>query len=565
MSDQFFPNQSAYVQEQEARLRKIAAVLPEPERLVLYEIFSACTPGLTKTTFRVEENYVVALQAGREITFPRPVPLIKLSHIVYGYEEWLQRKYCLPGFVEVQPGDVVVDCGAYVSGFSLSASRIASQLHAFEPDRENANCSRRNLSDAANAKLNECGLYDHSDEMTLNVSANSVEHSLLLPDDGTVIERRSIRVVSLADYARANNIDRYDFVKIEAEGVELEVFAGLADMRPRKVAIDVSPERNGESPADEFRMRLESLGYEVRQRGLVMFAHLRDPSRTLTNADGSRPRSTISRIFDALRRPTQKAKDLSDENAARNASVPTVPKIIYSLWLQGLEDAPELVRLNFERWGRLNPHYRLEILDRAAVLRLLAGTQIKPDTLTHQALSDVVRLRLLHETGGIWVDATVLPTQPLDDWLPAMMTESGFFAFEKPAPDRPISSWFLAATPANSMVKAWWQKISEFWSSTREAVEGIPEDPIAAVTTTATFPYFWFHYLFQLLVERDAHFAASWAACAKFSADAPHAMQMRFAAQLELERDEVVELAAAAPLHKLNWRAPYPLETLAAL
>ena len=47
---------------------------------------------------------------------------------------------------------------------------------------------------------------------------------------------------------------------------------GNQDLRPRKLAIDVSPERNGESPADEFRERLMPLGYEIRQRRHVMFA-----------------------------------------------------------------------------------------------------------------------------------------------------------------------------------------------------------------------------------------------------------------------------------------------------
>jgi len=39
-----------------------------------------------------------------------------------------------------------------------------------------------------------------------------------------------------------------------------------------------------------------------------------------------------------------------------------------------------------------------------------------------------VRILLLHEFGGIWVDATLLCNRPLDEWLPSTMTE-GFFAF----------------------------------------------------------------------------------------------------------------------------------------
>src|SRR5262249_30258863 len=150
----------------------------------------ACVPSFAATTYRVEGELVIACQGDREIAFPRPVPMIKLCLIMFGYEEWLRRKYCLPGFVEVQAGDTVVDCGAYVGGFSMSAAKVAREVHVFEPDRTNALCADRNLSGFDNVHVNLCGLYDRSDEMVLNISASSVEHSLLRPDDDVIVEER---------------------------------------------------------------------------------------------------------------------------------------------------------------------------------------------------------------------------------------------------------------------------------------------------------------------------------------------------------------------------------------
>jgi len=275
MTDTFFPNQPSRLLEQERRFRKIAEGLPESERYSLYSVLSACVDSFAATEFHLEPDMAVASQAGREIAFPRPIPMVKLAILAFGYEEWLARKYALPGFVEVERGDVVVDCGAYVGGFSLAAAGQARRLFAFEPDKDNAACARRNLAGHQNAEVVEAGLYDRSDELILNRSANSVEHSLLRPDDGSIVERRKIPVVSLADFARSRRIEAFDFVKIEAEGVELEVFDGLEDMRPRKLAIDVSPERDGQSPAAQFRARLEPMGYEVHQRKQVMFARMR--------------------------------------------------------------------------------------------------------------------------------------------------------------------------------------------------------------------------------------------------------------------------------------------------
>ena len=265
MTEPFFPNQPRAAIELELRLAAETMPLPESKRLALYGIFSWCLPSFAPTTFRTDGTMVIATQRDREIAFPSPVPRVKLSHIVFGYEQWLQRKYCLPGFVEVEAGDVVVDCGAYVGGFSISAAKIAAHVHAFEPDRDNFACLRRNFAHVENVSLNEVGLFSQSRRMNLNISPSSVEHSLLRPDDGQVIEVREIDVVTLKDYADRSGVTEFDFVKIEAEGVELEAFEGIDDLRPRKLAIDVSPERNGESPADQFRERLAPLGYEIRQ------------------------------------------------------------------------------------------------------------------------------------------------------------------------------------------------------------------------------------------------------------------------------------------------------------
>ena len=54
---------------------------------------------------------------------------------------------------------------------------------------------------------------------------------------------------------------------------------GLEDLRPYKLAIDVSPERDGESPAALLREKLTAQGYDVRQRGYVLFAKLENRSR----------------------------------------------------------------------------------------------------------------------------------------------------------------------------------------------------------------------------------------------------------------------------------------------
>jgi len=260
--------------EFEGKLRAAAIMLPAPIRLAVYGLLSNTLGSLTPTEFLPQGELIVARQKGRDIAFPNPIPLINHSHIVFDYVEWLNHKYSLPGFVEVEAGDVVVDCGAYVGGFSMSVAGIAKEVHGFEPAPLNFACLQRNLSAFASARVNNMGLFSKTQTMVLNVSASAVEHSLLRPDDGPPLSQREIPVMTLEDYCRERGLPGLDFVKIEAEGVELEIYDGLGAIKPRKLAIDVSPERDGQSPAATFYEKLTRDGYKVQQRGAVMFARL---------------------------------------------------------------------------------------------------------------------------------------------------------------------------------------------------------------------------------------------------------------------------------------------------
>jgi hypothetical protein len=75
----------------------------------------------------------------------------------------------------------------------------------------------------------------------------------------------------LDDFRAAHGVFTIDFLKLEAKGFEIEVFEGLGEIRPRKVGIDVSPERGGSSPASYFKDVLKRIGSLVRQRGNVLF------------------------------------------------------------------------------------------------------------------------------------------------------------------------------------------------------------------------------------------------------------------------------------------------------
>ena len=199
------------------------------------------------TIFDLGETVKVS-QQGYEVHFPRPLQRENHRGILRGYLTGLSGKYQREGEFEVEPGDIVVDCGAYVGGFARSVVEIAERVVLIEPAPANHACCLRNLAGFDNAAVLNCGLYNKTETMSLNLSGSDVDHSFISPDQKITGKTVEVPVWRLEDLAREQNLPRIDFWKLEAEGVEIEALEGMGDLRPRKISIDTSPERMGESP-----------------------------------------------------------------------------------------------------------------------------------------------------------------------------------------------------------------------------------------------------------------------------------------------------------------------------
>lgn len=185
-------------------------------------------------------------------------------------------------------------------------------------------------------------------------------------------------------------------------------------------------------------------------------------------------------------------------------------KVIWTCWFQGQTNAPELARKCLLSWKDKNPGWDFRCLDARTALRyapFLANFDLNSRTVTAASLSDILRISLLHEFGGVWADATVFCNRPIDDWLPPLFGE-GFFAFDRPTPDRMLSSWFLAAEPGCPAIAEWARAVYDYWSA-RETADD----------------YFWFHRLFQGVCESNLRVARLWERVPKISADGPHHIQ----------------------------------------
>jgi Capsular polysaccharide synthesis protein/Methyltransferase domain len=212
-------------------------------------------------------------------------------------------------------------------------------------------------------------------------------------------------------------------------------------------------------------------------------------------------------------------------------------KIIWTCWLEGRERAPELVRKCLRSWESRNAGWDFRCLDAGTISRYIdlgEHFDLARQTITAASLSDILRALLLNEYGGVWVDATTFCNVPLDEWLP-LAAGTGFFAFARPAEDRLLATWFLAAEPGNALLAGWAARAVRYWRGRERADD-----------------YFWFHHQFGELCATDKHALRAWQDVPRIGADGPHAVQL---AGMYEDFDAVKsKIDWTTPLFKLTYR-----------
>jgi hypothetical protein len=253
-----------------------------------------------------------------------------------------------------------------------------------------------------------------------------------------------------------------------------------------------------------------------------------------------------------------------------------IPRKLWILWYQGLSDAPLIVKRCIASWINKNPGWDVTILDNTNLNKYitldLPEEKIAGLALAHQ--SDLVRLALLIEYGGVWADATTFCIFPLDDWIDDY-GHSGFFVFSKPGQDRMISNWFIASEKGNLVVSKLYKLLASFWLDNnfknpnklrRKIIKTLSKRFNRSEETTKywfspvvtkilrVYPYCVFHYLFARLVASDSEAKIIWDNTYKSSADGPHlARHLGLFSPITDEIEKQID-SSPTPLYKLIWK-----------
>lgn len=242
--------------------------LPEDLQAPLYSVRSLVSPQIRGGIVIPYDGIyrTIDIRNKKQYFSKRPIPFTQLR-------DRKRKKYTLDGFVEIETGDTVVDVGAFVGEFSLSAIADAEKVLSLEPDPTTAKILRQNTVRFNNVTVLEIATWFENAELSFNIASDSSDNSIMEVDSKHAT-KISVEADTLENIIKKENLGTVDFVKIDAEGAEPEVVRGIGDAKIGKLAIDCRPERDGASTLKPVSALLEGMGYQIQVKDGIVFARL---------------------------------------------------------------------------------------------------------------------------------------------------------------------------------------------------------------------------------------------------------------------------------------------------
>ena len=184
-------------------------------------------------------------------------------------------------------------------------------------------------------------------------------------------------------------------------------------------------------------------------------------------------------------------KRIIDDQAINLGNKPEEEKV-YSVWLQGIEEAPYIVQKCIESIKNFYGEQFL-LIEEKDIPRLVALPDFIIEKFNNKQISpahfvDIVRIELLYQYGGFWMDSTNFMTgripQKYIDMDFFMHTASGEYSYVF------IQNYFIRAKRYDPLLYLWKQLLYKYWETENKAVD-----------------YFFAQYLFKLLVTHNAEAA----------------------------------------------------------
>lgn len=247
--------------------------------------------------------------------------------------------------------------------------------------------------------------------------------------------------------------------------------------------------------------------------------------------------SVENKLLKKLRR---QYRDVILDFQSRNPTAPEGenPPVIWYCWLQGMESAPEIVKLCYESLKGIDG-YELRLLTKENLPTLIELPDYilekhEQGIISNAHFADLVRLQLLIQYGGTWIDSTVFcSSKQVPDYL--MNADLFVYRTLKPGLDghsTSISNWFITARQGSRILRLTRDLLYEYWKKHDDVID-----------------YYIFHYFFELAMEAFPEDANR---IPPASNEAPHMLLLRL---FEPYDEEIYRaILSQTCFHKLSYK-----------
>jgi len=245
----------------------------------------------------------------------------------------------------------------------------------------------------------------------------------------------------------------------------------------------------------------------------------------------------LTQRFAKLSRPFfDDCREHAEREFALSAVEPT--DVVWTLWLQGEEQAPDVVRACLRSAREHLSGKRVVVLTEDnwrdfVELPPWIEEKLASGAITRTHLSDLIRLELLTRFGGMWVDATVFFTGA----PPAYVADSDLFLYQllKPGLDGQsirTSSWLMTAQAPSKILILARELLFEYWRHYDHMMD-----------------YYLIHYCLEAAI--DAH-PDEWARVVPASNEVPHMLLLRLGDPFDA--DVFAGICEQTSVHKLSYK-----------
>ena len=212
---------------------------------------------------------------------------------------------------------------------------------------------------------------------------------------------------------------------------------------------------------------------------------------------------------------------------------------IWVYWDQGKDNMPPIVRVCINQLYLHHNDRDIILLDDDSISKYVSIPDYIYNKLrgnkTH--FSDILRVALLEEHGGTWIDATCYcsgSTAPLYE----SAKKTGYFAYSfVEGQEFLLSSWFMASRSIGIIPRLLRDALYCYWLE-REELEH----------------YYLLHYVFEALYNLSAEFRACWDSRLFLNREPPHALYRRLFKEFNVnEWNEIMKISL---VHKLSYKYP---------